>query len=72
MSKLKNKTTSKTKSNQIQKNKLNEHGTQIWVLDTWAKGEHCFNTSKHGISKLGFRKNIKIKNKRSKHGSKTC
>jgi hypothetical protein len=29
MSKLKNKTTSKTKSNQIQKNKLNEHGTQI-------------------------------------------
>jgi hypothetical protein len=34
MSKLKNKTTSKTKSNQIQKNKLNEHETQIWVLDT--------------------------------------
>ncbi len=29
MSKLKNKTTSKTKSNQIQKNKLNEHETQI-------------------------------------------
>jgi len=66
MNKLKNKTTSKTKR------KLNEHETQIWVLDTWAKGEHCFSTSKHGISKVGFRKNqIKTKNKRSKHGSKT-
>jgi len=31
------------------------------VLDTWAKGEHCFSTSKHGISKLRFRKKIKIK-----------
>jgi hypothetical protein len=32
------------------------------VLDTWAKGEHCFSTSKHGISKLGFRKKkLKIK-----------
>jgi len=56
MNKLKNKTTSKTKS------KLNEHETQIWVLDTWAKGEHCFSISKHGISKLGFKgEKIKIK-----------